>query len=125
MYTLERTEENSGCALTRTDDARQAWDTRGDRVHRILGRTPFAINGGRSRNGCVLSWCKNLELSLRPTKNMYTLERTEENSGCAVTKTDDARQPRDTRGIGYIGFSEEHHLLLTEEKLKWMRFILV
>ncbi|GIY59738.1 hypothetical protein CEXT_47761 [Caerostris extrusa] len=53
---------------------------------------------------------------------MYTLERTAENSGCAVTRTDDARQPRDTRGIGYIGFSEEHHLLLMEEGLEMDAF---
>ncbi|GIY59734.1 hypothetical protein CEXT_47741 [Caerostris extrusa] len=114
MYTLERTEENSGCAVTRTDDARQPTDTQGDRVHRIFGRTPFAINGRRDRNGGKREKASGNPVSfpiagaeLKSYQrtcvmynfiDMYTLERTAESSGCAVTRTDDALQPRDTRG---------------------------
>ncbi|GFS64761.1 uncharacterized protein NPIL_139501 [Nephila pilipes] len=47
--------------------------------------------------------------------DMYTLERIKENTGCCVTRTDDTRQAWDTQGIRYIGFAEEHHLLLMED----------
>ncbi|GIY59732.1 hypothetical protein CEXT_47731 [Caerostris extrusa] len=98
MCTLERTAENSGFAVTRTDDARQPRDTRG------IGYIGFF------EEHHLLLMEEELEMDafypgVKTWRYVYA-GGTKENSGCAVTRTDDARQPRDTWGMGYIGFSK-------------------